>query len=77
MKLKKGVKKLLIVLSILLVLVIAFFAYKLFFQGKDLKAKTVKVESEIKAYGYVLNDNDTKKYKEMFNELKKILKKIS
>ena len=72
MKLKKGAKRALIMIAILLVLVIAFFCYKMFFKEEQ-SAKEVKIAGEIKEYGYILNDDESKEYKKMFNELKRIL----
>lgn len=73
MKLKKGAKRIIAVIMILLVIMIAFLIYRIFFSGNTKKAKEVKVVSEIKEYGYVLNDNDSEAYKKLYKELEKIL----
>lgn len=74
MKLKKKPKKILIaVLLIIVVAIAAVLAYKIFFNKNEVKE--AKVLNEIKEYGYTLKDNKPKRYKEMFDELEKILKK--
>ena len=74
MKLKKKVKRLILFVIILLMIFIAFLLYQMFGQ-KQSSAKEVVIINEIKEYGYTLQDDDSKEYKEMFNELKKILEK--
>lgn len=74
MKLKKKPKKLLIAVICIIVITIAGFAmYKFFFSGNDVQ-KT-KVLHTIDKYGYTLKDSKSKKYKDLFYELEKILKK--
>ena len=74
MKLKKKAKKILIIVLILaLVAVTGIFVYKTFFEKETIKE--AKVLKEIKEYGYVLKDNKSKKYQELFKELAKILEK--
>ena len=70
MKLKKKVKRLILFVIILLMIFIAFLLYQMFGQ-KQSSAKEVVIINEIKEYGYTLQDDDSKEYKEMFNELKK------
>lgn len=73
MKLKKKAKKILIIiLTLLVILVIGVCVFK--FLIKD-KVEEVKVLHTIKEYGYTLKDNKSKRYKEMFYELKDILSK--
>ena len=73
MKLKKKAKKILIIiLTLLVILVIGVCVFK--FLIKD-EVEEVKVLHTIKEYGYTLKDNKSKRYKEMFYELKDILSK--
>lgn len=73
MKLKKKFKRLLIV--IISVLVISLIALILInFMPRDNKVKEAVVLKSIDEYGYKLKENKTKKYKEMFEELEKILR---
>ncbi len=74
MKLKKGVKKTLIsVLLIVLIVIGGIFVYKQFFKKE--KTKEIKVVDNISKYGYKLKENKPEKYKKMFAELKEILSK--
>lgn len=74
MKLKKGVKKTLIsVLLIVLIVIGGIFVYKQFFKKE--KTKEIKVVDNISKYGYKLKENKPEKYKKMFGELKEILSK--
>lgn len=70
-RMKKKVKITLIVIIILIVLVGAFACYSIFF--KKTEANTVKVEKEIKEYGYILKDSKSKKYKKLFYKLADVL----
>lgn len=75
MKLKKSIKKkLLIFFVIVIVLIIGYCVYNLLFNNNS-KVKESKVVGSISEYGYVLKDNKSKRYKEMFKELKSILSK--
>ena len=69
-KLKKKVVILLILVLVLIFLSVGLF---LFMGGKNDTTKT-KVVDEIKEYGYVLESNKPKRYKELFKELVKVLK---
>lgn len=71
MKLKKGVKRLLLILTILIVGGLVA-AYLLFYNEKP--AKKVKVLNKIAGYGYELKDNKNQEYKKLFSELEKTLK---
>ena len=71
MKLKKGVKRFLIAVVIILVAVLAFFLFKNLDSNQE--TKEVKVVSKISEYGYTLKDSKTKAYKDMFKDLKEIL----
>lgn len=73
MRLKKGIKRFLYVLFILIV--IAFIVYYLFFTDGKKKTSKVKVLNEIKEYGYKLNDSKNDVYKKLFSDLKSTLKK--
>ena len=72
MKLKKGPK---IILIIITLLIIAAGAVALFIKlnPKETKVKEVKILNSIDKYDYDLKDNKTKKYKDLFKELKDIL----
>ncbi len=70
-RMKKKVKITLIVIIILIVLVGAFACYSIFF--KKTETNTVKVEKEIKEYGYILKDSKSKKYKKLFYKLADVL----
>lgn len=72
MKLKKGVKRFLIILLILVVLAGgAFLVWK--FYPKERAQEVATVVSEIPGYGYTLKSNKSAQYKEMFQELTDIL----
>ena len=74
MKLKKGVKRTIIALIIIVLLVVcAFLVKNIFFDKKEVEE--TKVLKEIDKYGYKLKDNKTSKYKKMFEELNDILTK--
>ncbi len=73
MKLKKGAKRIIIVLTILLIVGISILVYANFFQTKK-TTQTATVVNEIKEYGYTLKSNKSKAYKDKFQELQKILK---
>ena len=77
MKLKKKPKMILIaVITIIVVIAIAFGAVTLAKNlGNDDKVEKAKVLKSIDNYGYHLKDNKDKKYKNMFEELEKILTK--
>lgn len=72
MKLKKGVKK--IIGIILLLIVIIGILYLCFHQKEEKKAQEVKVVSEISEYGYQLKENKSKQYQKLFSELSNVLK---
>lgn len=74
MKLKKKFKVILI--AVIVVIIICFglvIASKVLSSNKTVKEP--KVLNEIKDYGYVLKDNKSKKYQELFKDLVKILDK--
>lgn len=75
MKLKKKVKRNLTIIIVVILLIICGIAGYKFYKGlnKEDKKEEVKVISKIDKYGYNLKENKTKKYKTMFEELKKIL----
>ncbi len=78
MKLKKSVKKkvniLIISLVVLILLVIGFLAYKRFFNNNTTPNK-VKVVDKIGDYGYELEEDAPKEFKNLFEELRKLLSK--
>lgn len=67
-KMKKSFK---ILLFVVIILVLVFVGYKL--TNKKTEDKKVKVEDSLEEYGYVLNENETQYYKDLFKELKKVL----
>ena len=71
-KMKKKVKITIIIIVIILVILLSVGAYFLFFNKNE--KKEVRVEHEIKGYGYVLKDSKSKKYKSLFYKLEKVLK---
>ena len=72
MKLKKGPKIVLIVITLIL-LVAAGIALFIMLKPKTTKVKEVKILNSIEKYDYHLKDTKTKRYKELFNDLKGIL----
>ncbi len=67
----KKIKKILIVLIILVTfLIIGVLVYKFFFKTDKNEVKVIKT---IDKYGYTLDENETKLYKEEFEKLDKIL----
>ncbi len=72
MKLKKNAKKGLFVIGIILIVLIIVVVLIKLPKGKEIKE--VKIVNEIKEYGYILKENETKEYKQLFKELKDILK---
>lgn len=71
MKLRKKVKRIIILILLIALTVSGYFAYKAFFIQPVIKE--AKVINEVDKYDYQLKDNKSKKYKEMFDELKEIL----
>lgn len=72
-KLKKKVVVLLVLIVILLLLLGGGFAYYKFGSSKPSPSKP-KIVNEIPYYGYVLEDNKTKLYNDLFKDLIKVLK---
>ena len=67
----KKTKKILIILIILVILlIIGLLTYNKFFKKQD---KEVKVIKTISKYGYTLDENETKLYKDEFDKLDEIL----
>lgn len=73
MKLKKGPKIAIIIITVLL-LIAAGVALFIMLKPKDTKVKEVKILNTIEKYDYHLKDTKTKRYKSMFKELEDILK---
>lgn len=67
---KKRKRRIRIIIILILIAVIGYFLYQNL--GKK-EEQEVKVISQVEKYGYSLKENKPKKYKEMFEELKKIL----
>lgn len=73
MKLKKKPKRVLItIICIIVIALVGFGMYKFFFS--DSGVEETKVLHTIKKYGYNLKDSKSKKYKDLFYELEKVLK---
>lgn len=70
-KVKKTFKVIVIIVLVILLLIGGYFVYKRL--NNTSSTVTSKVVSEIKDYGYVLEDDAPKGYKELFNELIKVL----
>ncbi len=69
---KKKITKFIILIVVIVALCVGvFFAAKTFLGGK--KEKEVKVVDNIEKYGYTLDENETKYYKSLFEDLKKVL----
>lgn len=67
----KKTKKILIMLIILVILlIIGFLTYNKFFKKQDEEVKVIKTISK---YGYTLDENETKIYKDEFDKLDEIL----
>lgn len=71
---KKRKKKLFTAIVIIILLAIAVILAYMCFNKPAKEVKEVKIVSQIDSYGYQLKDNKSKKYHEMFKELKDILK---
>lgn len=68
----KKIKKIILVILILIIIALAaFLLYKKFYNKED--KKEVKVIKTISNYGYNLDENETKIYKDEFNNLDEIL----
>ena len=67
----KIIKKLIIILFVLALLFEGYYIYNKYVKNNS--KKEVKVVKRIPEYGYKLNDNETKLYKDTFDELDKIL----
>lgn len=72
-KRKISPKKIIRFIVIMLLLIALIVAVILFLTNKKPAKKPVKVEDEIKGYGYKLDNNETAYYKELFKKLKTTL----
>ena len=72
-KLKKGTKRIIIIFVVIIVLAGIIYYLINNFTGKE--KNTVRVIDENKEYGYVLEENETNLYKDLFKKLKKVLSK--
>lgn len=70
-KVKKTFKIVVVIILVILLLIGGYFVYKRFNNSNT--TTTSKVVEEIKDYGYTLEDDAPKEYKELFNELIKVL----
>ena len=69
---KKKITRFIILMIVIVALCVGvFFAVKTFLGGK--KETEVKVVDNIEKYGYTLDENETKYYKSLFEDLKKTL----
>lgn len=77
MKLKKSVKKMFVILVVVLLLVVlAYGGYRVYSKISSASNKTkVEVVNEIKEYGYSLEKDAPKLYKNLFEQLQKTLSK--
>lgn len=71
-RVKRKPKKLLLILIIIIIGILLGIGYFVFFNKKELKEN--KVVSTIPKYSYVLKSNKSKAYKDLFQELKDVLK---
>ena len=65
-------KKILICIILVILIVGVYFGYTKFFK-KDKTVTAPKVVDEIKNFNYVVNEKDTKLFKTVFSDLKKVL----
>lgn len=72
MRLKKSVKRILLIALILILVGTGLIVYQSITKKE---VKKVKIVNKIDDYGYSLKSNKSKKYKELFEELKEILNK--
>ncbi len=72
MKLKKGIKRFFVLLLVIALIIVSIFAYKKFSTKKE-EVKDIKIVNQVEKYDYKLKENKSKKYKELFKELKKNL----
>lgn len=70
-KKKNNKRKLLFCIILVLLIVGGYFGYNKFFKKEEVQAP--KVVDEIKEFNYVVNENDTKLFKSIFADLKKVL----
>ena len=68
---KKKIFKFLLMLIVIIAIIVG--AISLFLNDGKSTKKVVKVEDEIEKYGYKMDDNETKYYKELFKKLKTTL----
>ncbi len=71
-KLNKG-KLVFVIIFVLLFIVLGVYIYNTIFKKMNTSVKKVKITDEIKEYGYVLEENETKLYKDYFKQLVKTL----
>ena len=75
-KKKRKMKKGLVVIVVVIILFICgVFVFKKVFNKKPVPTPVVEVVDTIDNFDYELNDNETKYYNELFNELKDLLSK--
>ncbi len=74
-RMKKGPKRLLIILLIVVLFALCIIYLINNFTVKKPVNKEAKIIDEIKDYGYVLEDNETNLYKDLFKQLNTVLSK--
>jgi len=72
MKLKKGIKRGLGILLIVLIIILAFAIFTNKF-NKEKEVEEIKIINEITDFDYKLKENATDNYKKLFDELKSVL----
>ncbi len=70
---QKVMKIIIVVLVVIIILMTAFIIYKKFISKSSTSGSKVKVVDKIDNYGYYLEDNDPKEYKDMYYQLQDVL----
>lgn len=70
---KRKVRNFLVVLVLVLLIICVIFGLKHSFSSKKKAQGEIKVEDKLDDYGYELLENESKYYKDLFNELKVVL----
>ena len=73
MKLKKGIKKIFVIVLIIILIILLILFIKNNFSNTE--PQEIKIINKIEKYDYKLKENKSKKYKKLFKELKQILNK--
>lgn len=70
---KRKIRNFILVLILILLIIGVIFGLKSSFTNKKKAQADVKVEDKLEDYGYELMENESKYYKDLFNELKGVL----